>query len=94
VKTEEELDAAVKVAITEKTDKCASQSKTAGVTSPLLVFAAAVVSYSAEQVIETTIWRCRLCFIEAVIHTDDCSRELLEWGSRVAAYNARPPNPQ
>ena len=36
----------------------------------------------------------RLCFIEAIIHTDDCSRELLEWGSRVAAFNARPPNPQ
>ena len=37
---------------------------------------------------------CRLCFIEAFVHRDDCSKELLEWGSRVAAANSRPPNPQ
>ncbi|GAQ86799.1 pyruvate decarboxylase [Klebsormidium nitens] len=35
-----------------------------------------------------------LCFIEVFIHRDDCSKELLEWGSRVAAANSRPPNPQ
>ncbi|KAK9830951.1 hypothetical protein WJX81_001721 [Elliptochloris bilobata] len=33
-------------------------------------------------------------FIEVVTHKDDCSRELLEWGSRVATANSRPPNPQ
>lgn len=32
-----------------------------------------------------------LCFIECVLHKDDCSAELLEWGARVAAANARPP---
>lgn len=36
----------------------------------------------------------KLCLIEAVTDKDDCSKELLEWGSRVATANARPPNPQ
>lgn len=36
----------------------------------------------------------KLCLVEAIIHKDDCSKELLEWGSRVASTNARPPNPQ
>ncbi|XP_044493251.1 pyruvate decarboxylase 2-like [Mangifera indica] len=35
-----------------------------------------------------------LCFIETIVHKDDTSKELLEWGSRVAAANGRPPNPQ
>lgn len=35
-----------------------------------------------------------LCFIECIVHKDDTSRELLEWGSRVSAANSRPPNPQ
>ncbi|KAK9816456.1 hypothetical protein WJX72_000539 [[Myrmecia] bisecta] len=35
-----------------------------------------------------------LCFIECIIHRDDCSKELLEWGSRVATANSRKPNPQ
>ncbi|MHB0975592.1 MAG: thiamine pyrophosphate-binding protein [Candidatus Aquicultorales bacterium] len=29
--------------------------------------------------------------IECIIHPDDCSKELLEWGSRVEAANSRPP---
>ena len=36
----------------------------------------------------------KLCFIEAVVHRDDCSMELLEWGSLVAKANSRPPAPQ
>lgn len=32
-----------------------------------------------------------LCFLEVAIHKEDCSKELLEWGSRVAAANSRPP---
>ena len=32
-----------------------------------------------------------LCFLEVTIDKDDCSKELLEWGSRVAAANSRPP---
>lgn len=32
-----------------------------------------------------------LCFIEVYLDKDDCSKNLLEWGSRVAAYNSRPP---
>lgn len=35
-----------------------------------------------------------LCFIEVLVHKDDTSKELLEWGSRVSAANCRPPNPQ
>ena len=35
-----------------------------------------------------------LCFIEVIVDKDDCSKELLEWGSRVAAANGRAPNPQ
>lgn len=30
-------------------------------------------------------------FIEVMLDRDDCSKELLEWGSRVAANNSRPP---
>ncbi|KAK9861401.1 hypothetical protein WJX84_001430 [Apatococcus fuscideae] len=36
----------------------------------------------------------QLCLLECMVHKDDCSRELLEWGSRVAAANGRPANPQ
>lgn len=32
-----------------------------------------------------------LCLIEVIIDRDDCSKELLEWGSRVSANNGRPP---
>ena len=32
-----------------------------------------------------------LALIECVIERDDCTKELLEWGSRVAAANSRPP---
>jgi pyruvate decarboxylase len=32
-----------------------------------------------------------LAFIEVCVDKDDCSRELLEWGSRVASCNGRPP---
>uniref|UniRef100_A0A7S0VED7 pyruvate decarboxylase n=1 Tax=Polytomella parva TaxID=51329 RepID=A0A7S0VED7_9CHLO len=32
-----------------------------------------------------------LCFIEVFVHKDDCSKELLEWGSRVATCNGRRP---
>uniref|UniRef100_M1DGY1 pyruvate decarboxylase n=1 Tax=Solanum tuberosum TaxID=4113 RepID=M1DGY1_SOLTU len=35
-----------------------------------------------------------LCFIEVIVHKDDTSKELLEWGSRVSAAISRPPNPQ
>ena len=32
--------------------------------------------------------------IECVIDRDDCSADLISWGRRVAAANARPPRPQ
>lgn len=35
-----------------------------------------------------------LCFIEVIVHKDDTSKELLEWGSRVSSADSRPPNPQ
>lgn len=47
--------------------------------------------YATISVIPTTFGR--LCFIECVVHKDDCSKELLEWGSRVATANSRPPAP-
>ncbi|KAI9198709.1 hypothetical protein LWI28_020959 [Acer negundo] len=48
------------------------------------------------KAIETTMGEEKdsLCFIEILVHKDDTSKELLEWGSRVAAANSRPPNPQ
>jgi pyruvate decarboxylase len=33
-----------------------------------------------------------LAFIEVCVDKNDCSRELLEWGSRVASCNGRPPD--
>jgi len=33
----------------------------------------------------------KLCFLEVIVHRDDCSRELLEWGSLVSKANSRPP---
>ncbi|KAG6535588.1 hypothetical protein ZIOFF_000610 [Zingiber officinale] len=35
-----------------------------------------------------------LCFIEIIVHRDDTSKEVLEWGSRVGFANSRPPNSQ
>ncbi|KAM7510502.1 hypothetical protein LguiB_009377 [Lonicera macranthoides] len=35
-----------------------------------------------------------LCFIEVIVHKDDTSKELLQWGSRVSAANSRLPKPQ
>jgi pyruvate decarboxylase len=32
-----------------------------------------------------------LCFIEVILDKDDCNKNLLDWGARVAAYNGRPP---
>lgn len=32
-----------------------------------------------------------LSFIEVIIDKDDCNKHLLEWGTRVASYNSRPP---
>lgn len=41
-----------------------------------------------------TVLVCRVCFVEVFLHPEDCSADLLEWGSRLAEYNARPPNPK
>ncbi|KAK1396717.1 Pyruvate decarboxylase [Heracleum sosnowskyi] len=48
------------------------------------------------QAIDTSLGEKKdcLCFIEVIVHKDDTSKELLEWGSRVASANSRPPNPQ
>ena len=32
-----------------------------------------------------------LCFIEVIAHRDDTSKELLEFGSRIAAMGSHPP---
>ncbi len=32
-----------------------------------------------------------LCFIEVILGKDDCNKNLLDWGARVATYNSRPP---
>ncbi|KAI3957428.1 hypothetical protein MKW98_003149 [Papaver atlanticum] len=42
---------------------------------------------------ETEVKKDCLCFIEIVVHRDETSKELLEWGSRVSSANNRPPNP-
>ncbi|KAF8397254.1 hypothetical protein HHK36_016164 [Tetracentron sinense] len=46
--------------------------------------------------IETTMGAKKdcLCFIEVIVHKDDTSKELLEFGSRVSAANSRQPNAQ
>ncbi|XP_026379022.1 pyruvate decarboxylase 1-like [Papaver somniferum] len=44
--------------------------------------------------ISTEVKKDCLCFIEIIVHKDDTSKELLEWGSRVCSANSRPPNPQ
>jgi len=55
---------------------------------------------TAEELIDaianatTGAYKDSLCFIEVIVHKDDTSKELLEWGSRVSAANSRPPNPQ
>ncbi|KAL3146995.1 Pyruvate decarboxylase 2 [Trebouxia sp. C0009 RCD-2024] len=36
----------------------------------------------------------KVCFVEVFLHPEDCSADLLEWGCRLAEYNARPPNPK
>ena len=32
-----------------------------------------------------------LCFIEVILDKNDCNKNLLDWGARVASYNSRPP---
>ncbi|PJD92511.1 MAG: pyruvate decarboxylase [Legionella sp.] len=32
-----------------------------------------------------------LCLIEIILEKDDCNKNLLDWGARVATYNSRPP---
>ena len=44
-----------------------------------------------QKAIKKSIAHDGLCFIEVIIDRDDCSKELLEWGSKVAANNARGP---
>ena len=41
--------------------------------------------------IKYSLSRDGLCLIEVIIDRDDCSKELLEWGSRVSSNNGRPP---
>ena len=38
-----------------------------------------------------SVYSCRVCFVEVFLHPEDCSGDLLEWGARLAEYNARPP---
>lgn len=44
-----------------------------------------------ETAIEKALAHGGLSLIEVIIDRDDCSKELLEWGSRVSANNSRPP---
>jgi pyruvate decarboxylase len=45
----------------------------------------------ARDAIDKALTHDGLSVIEAVLDKDDCSRDLLEWGTRVCASNARPP---
>jgi TPP-dependent 2-oxoacid decarboxylase len=47
----------------------------------------------AQDAIHKALAHDGLSVIEAVIDKDDCSRDLLEWGTRVCASNARPYKP-
>lgn len=45
----------------------------------------------AEDTIKQALSHDGLSLIEVILDKDDCSKDLLEWGARVAANNARPP---
>ncbi len=47
----------------------------------------------AEDAIKKALTHDGLSLIEVVLDKDDCSKDLLEWGARVAACNSRPPRP-
>ena len=47
----------------------------------------------AEDAIKQALSHDGLSLIEVVLDKDDCSKDLLEWGARVAANNSRPPRP-
>jgi len=46
-----------------------------------------------EDAIKQALGHDGLSLIEVVLDKDDCSKDLLEWGARVAASNSRPPRP-
>ena len=56
-----------------------------------LGFRAATGKELAEAVREALTHKTGPTLIECTIDRDDCTRQLMEWGSRVAAANARPP---
>lgn len=48
-----------------------------------------------KEAIDVTMGRSKkecLCFLEVILHRDDTSKELLQFGPRVALANSRPPN--
>jgi pyruvate decarboxylase len=47
----------------------------------------------AEDAIKQALSHDGLSLIEVMLDKDDCSKDLLEWGARVAANNSRPPRP-
>ena len=47
----------------------------------------------AEDAIHKALGHDGLSLIEVMLDKDDCSKDLLEWGARVAANNSRPPRP-
>jgi len=46
-----------------------------------------------EEAIKKALSHDGLSLIEVMLDRDDCSKDLLEWGARVAANNSRPPVP-
>ncbi|RZS19131.1 hypothetical protein BHM03_00051485 [Ensete ventricosum] len=64
--------------------------------SSVFVFVQVRHEEELKEAIETAVGSKQdcLCFIEVIVHKDDTSKELLEWGSRVCSANSRPPNPQ
>lgn len=46
-----------------------------------------------EEAIKKALSHDGLSLIEVELDRDDCSKDLLEWGARVAANNSRPPRP-
>ncbi len=47
----------------------------------------------AAEAIKNAMAHDGVSLIEVIIDKDDCSKELLEWGTRVSANNSRPPAP-
>lgn len=47
--------------------------------------------HELSNALSQTLKSNKLCLIEVILNRDDCNKNLLDWGARVAYYNSRPP---